>query len=98
MIRGVLDTNVIVSAHLHEDGLEAMVFRLALAGRIILCVSEPFIAEYHGVLSRKKFAFEPSRITRALETIRRASRTVRPKRTLTACPDPEDNRFLECAE
>lgn len=24
-------------------------------------------------------------------------RMVRPKRTLTECPDPEDNRLLECA-
>jgi len=98
MIRVVLDTNVIVSAHLQEEGLEATVFLLALAGKITLCVSQPILAEYQGVLSRKKFSLDPHRVTRSLEKIRRASRKVRPKRTLTACPDPEDNRFLEGAE
>ena len=98
MIRVVLDTNVVVSAHLNEEGLEATVFLLALSGRIVLCVSEPVLAEYAGVLRRRKFALDPSRIARSLETIRRASRKVRPKRSLTACLDPEDNRFLECAE
>ncbi len=98
MIRVVLDTNVIVSAHLHEGGLEATVFLLALSGTITLCVSQPILAEYEGVLSRKKFSLDPHRVARSLEKIRRASRRVRPKRTLAECPDPEDNRFLECAE
>jgi putative PIN family toxin of toxin-antitoxin system len=98
MIRIVLDTNVIVSAHLHEAGLEATVFLLALSRRIIFCVSEPILAEYAGVLRRRKFALDPHRVIRSLEQIRSAGRSVRPKRTLTACPDPEDNRFLECAE
>src|SRR5262249_5042390 len=98
MIRIVLDTNVIVSAHLQEEGLEAAVFLLALAGRITLCVSQPILAEYEGVLSRRKFSLDPHRVTRSLKQIRRASRRVRPTRTLAECPDPEDNRFLECAE
>jgi putative PIN family toxin of toxin-antitoxin system len=98
MIRVVLDTNVIVSAHLHEEGLEATVFLLALSGTIALCVSHPILAEYEGVLSRKKFSLAPHRVTRSLEQIRAASRMVKPKRTLTECPDSEDNRFLECAE
>ena len=98
MIRVVLDTNVIVSAHLQEEGLEATVFLLALSGTITLCISEPTLAEYEGVLRRRKFSLDPLRITRLLEKIRRVSRRVRPKGTLTVCPDPEDNRFLACAE
>ena len=98
MIRVVLDTNVLVSAHLQEEGLEATVFLLALSRRIILCVSEPVLAEYTGVLRRRKFSLDPHRVTRSLEQIRSAGRRVRPKHMLTVCPDPEDNRFLECAE
>jgi putative PIN family toxin of toxin-antitoxin system len=97
MTRVVLDTNVVVSAHLREEGLEATVFLLALSGKITLCVSQPMLAEYEGVLSRRKFSLDPSRVTRSLEQIRRASRRVRPKRTLAVCSDLEDNRFLECA-
>jgi putative PIN family toxin of toxin-antitoxin system len=97
MIRVVLDTNVIVSAHLQEEGLEATVFLLALSRRIMLCISEPILTEYAGVLRRKKFSLDPHRITRTLEEIRSAGRRVQLKDTLTVCPDPEDNRFLECA-
>jgi predicted nucleic acid-binding protein len=41
---------------------------------------------------------DPHHVTRSLEKIRSAGRRVRPKGTLTVCSDPEDNRFLECAE
>src|SRR5262245_38068976 len=98
MIGVVLDTNVIVSAHLQEEGLEATVFLLALSRRIMFCISEPVLVEYEGVLRRRKFSLDPDRVTRALAMIRSAGRTLRPKRTLSVCPDLEDNRFLECAE
>ena len=98
MIRVVLDTNVLVSAHLQEEGLEATVFLLALSRRIRLCVSAPVLAEYAGVLRRRKFSLDPHHVTRSLEQIRSASRRVRSKRTLMVCPDADDNRFLECAE
>src|SRR5712691_5050188 len=89
MIRVVLDTNVLISAHLQEEGLEATVFLLALSRRIRLCVSVPVLEEYARVLRRSKFSLDPHRITRSLEQIRSASRRVRPKRALTVCPDPE---------
>lgn len=98
MIRVVLDTNVIVSAHLNEEGLQATVFRLALARTIRLGVSQPILTEYEGVLRREKFSLDPNRVARSLERIRAVSRRVRPKRMLSVCSDSEDNRFLECAE
>ncbi len=52
LIKVVLDTNVVVSAHLTTGGLEAFVLDLALASKLQLYVS----------------------------------------------PDPDGNRFLECAE
>lgn len=98
MIRVVLDTNVIVSAHLNEEGLEASLLTLALAGKIELCVSEAILAEYEGVLRRKKFSLSPRRITHSLSRIRKASLLVQPSRALYVATDPDDNRFLECVE
>jgi putative PIN family toxin of toxin-antitoxin system len=46
MIRVVLDTNVIVSAYLNQDGLPFYITKLALSGIIQLCSSEPILAEY----------------------------------------------------
>jgi putative PIN family toxin of toxin-antitoxin system len=98
MIQIVLDTNVVISAHLNEEGLQARVFLLALSGKIKLCVSQPILAEYEGVLHRQKFSLDPNRVARSLEKIRAVSRRVRPRRTVSLCPDPDDNRFLECVE
>jgi putative PIN family toxin of toxin-antitoxin system len=94
----VLDTNIIVSAHLNEQGLEAAVLLLVFAGKIKLCVTQPILDEYADVLHREKFHFDSHRIVLSLTKIRSISRKVRPRRLLSVCPDPNDNRFLECAE
>jgi hypothetical protein len=46
MIRVVLDTNIIVSAYLNEDGLPFRILKLALAGAIDLYASESIVEEY----------------------------------------------------
>ena len=55
MIRGVIDTNILVSALLQPSGLPAQVFVLALGGSIQLCVSGEVYAEYEEVISRPRF-------------------------------------------
>ena len=98
MIGVVLDTNVIVSAHLKEKGLEAGVLRLALAGTLAFYVSEPILAEYELLLRRKKFSFEPHRIKQSMTRIRRVGVVVAPTTSVSVSSDESDNRFLECAE
>ncbi len=97
-IRVVLDTNVVVSAHLNSEGYERHVLDLALAGKVQLVVSDIILAEYAGVLRRPTFRFSPAEVSRALRMIRSAARCVTPQRGLSIARDPDDNRFLECAE
>ena len=98
MIRVVLDTNVLVSANLSEEGLEALVVSLALNRKIQLHVSEPILQEYERVLRYPRLKFEAKEVARFLARLRRGSVLVMPTRTLSASPDEADNRFLECAE
>jgi len=98
MIKVVLDTNVVVSAHLSGEGWEDRVLKLALHQRLRLCTSEPILAEYERVLKSPKFNLNPGRIARSLKEIRSASNFVDPTVTLSVSPDEADNRFLECAE
>jgi putative PIN family toxin of toxin-antitoxin system len=98
MIRLVLDTNVLVSANLSAEGLEALVVSLALNQRIQLYVSEPILEEYERVLRYPRFKFEARKVAQFLARLRRSSVLVIPVRTVTASPDEADNRFLECAE
>lgn len=98
MIRVVLDTNVVVSAHLNDEGYERYVLDLALAGRIEIVISEEILAEYEDVLCRPKFAISPKQIAKSLRLIRARGRIVKPRQEVTAASDPDDNCFLECAE
>ena len=98
MIRVVLDTNVLVSANLSDEGLEALVVSLALNQKIQLHVSEPILQEYERVLRYPRLKFKAKEVARFLARLRRGSVVVRPTRTVSASPDQADNRFLECAE
>jgi uncharacterized protein len=97
MIRVVIDTNVVVSANLVDEGLPAAILDLAANKRILMCVSEAVLAEYKEVLERRRLKLAPQRIARSLSVIRKTSLLVKPARTVTVIKDDPDNRFLECA-
>jgi putative PIN family toxin of toxin-antitoxin system len=96
--RVVLDTNVVVSALLKPQGLEDQVLRLALAGRLLLCVSPEVLAEYARVLASPKFKFRPEEIATALRQLEKAGSLFNPARTLRISDHETDNRFYECAD
>jgi uncharacterized protein len=98
MIGVVLDTNIVVSAHLNDVGPEAAVVALAANGKIQLYVSETILAEYEDVLRRGKFNLSPARIDRSLAMIRGASTILADLPAVDVSPHEEDNRFIECAE
>jgi putative PIN family toxin of toxin-antitoxin system len=98
MIRVVIDTNVVVSANLRDEGLPAAILDLAAHRKILMCVSEAVLAEYTEVLQRSRLNLPKRRITRSLAVIRKTSLLVKPTRTITVIKnDDPDNRLLECA-
>jgi len=97
-IRVVLDTNVVVSAHLNPDGYERSVVDLTLSGKLRIFVSEAILREYESVLRRPKFCLKPRSVSHSLLLLRTAARVVAPYGQLNVARDPGDNRFLECAE
>jgi|SRR5579863_5413437 len=94
----VIDTNVIVSAHLSSFGLAHRIFDLAIDRRLRLFVSTPILEEYELVLRRPKFPILPARVDESLGLIRGCATLVEPTFTLDVSHDEPDNRFLECAE
>ena len=98
LLKTVLDTNVVVSAHLEPDGLPRRIFQLALAQKFQLYISSEIFREYEDVLYRDKFGFDPATVAKSLQAIKNAAITVSPRRSLSVSRDPDDNRFLECAE
>ena len=98
MIRVVVDTNVVVSAVLSENGFPASILDLGANKRIMMCVSTEVLEEYEEVLRRPRLKLSLARIEKAMELIRSTSRIVRPRRKLELAADPDDNLFYECAD
>lgn len=98
MRRIVVDTNVVVSGVLVDEGLPALILDLAANKKILMVVSENILAEYEDVLRRPHFKIASTRIEQVLSTIRKTSTVVRSTRTLAISRDESDNRFYECAE
>ncbi len=94
----VLDTNLVVSAFLNPDGLERLVLNLSLSDQADLFITPEIFAEYEEALSRKKFGIEAKLLKAALKLIQDKATLVEPGLTLSASPDPDDNKFLEYAE
>lgn len=98
MIRAVLDTNVVISAVLKRAGLEARVLDLAVEELLLPCVSPPVLDEYQRVLARPFLDAHRMRGRQVLSLLASVSLLVRPRATVAVSRDPDDNRFLECAE
>lgn len=96
-VNAVLDTNVIVSAMLKQNGREALIFDLAKAGRFTLVASEALLGEYEEVLRRPEFGFDPGRLGSELAAIRRLAFLANPLMRVQASSDPDDDMVLECA-
>jgi putative PIN family toxin of toxin-antitoxin system len=96
-VRVVLDTNVLISACLKPEGLEAKMVARALEGGIVACVTEEVWAEYREVLLRDKFRGFRERAETMLTALEARVVRVSAGDTVSAANDEEDNRFLECA-
>lgn len=96
--RLVIDTNIVVSAALKPDGLQRTVLLLAMSKPAALYVSEAVITEYREVLARPELKIRTGLQQQVLRLIRSQSRTIRPSGALHVAKDPDDNKFLECAD
>ena len=97
-LRLVIDTNILVSAALKPDGLQRTVFLLAITKPARLYVSATILMEYRAVLSRPELKIRKGLRRQLLQLITNHSHVVKPARSLLVTKDPDDNKFLECAD
>jgi uncharacterized protein len=97
-LRLVIDTNVVISAALKPEGLQRTTFLLAITKPARLYVSAPILEEYAEVLSRPELKIRKGLRQQLLQLIRNRGNLVVPSRRLEVSGDPDDNRFLECAD
>jgi uncharacterized protein len=97
MFRAVLDTNVIVSAAIKRQGMEAAALDLVIAGKAQLYVSTVILSEYEEVLRRPRFKLLKKEVDGIMRLITARAVSVKPGIRVSVSPDDDDNRFLECA-
>lgn len=97
-LRLVLDTNIVISAVLKPDGLQRTVILLALSKPTRWYVSEPILWEYDWVMSRPSLQIPSGTCRRMMQRIRNGTHLVAPKYRLHVAADPDDDKFLECAD
>ncbi|WP_259129886.1 putative toxin-antitoxin system toxin component, PIN family [Salinibacter ruber] len=93
----VIDTNVFVSSVF--GGFPDQVVQCWFEGRITLCLSEPIVTEYQRVL-RELGAIgeaEERALIEAFASEEGVLYTADPLAIEGASPDPDDDKFLECA-
>ena len=97
-LRLVIDTNIVISAALKPDGLQRTVFLLAITKPARLYVSDAIVAEYREVLARPELKIRKGLRQQLLDLIKNHAQIVKPPRSLQVTSDPDDNKFLECAD
>src|SRR5712692_8029210 len=97
-LRLVIDTNMLVSAALKPDGLQRTVLVLALTKPARLYVTHAILAEYREVLARPEFKIRRGLRQQLFQLMRNHARLVKPTRAIQGANDPDDDRFLECAD
>ncbi len=85
-------------AALKPDGLQRTIFLLAITRPAKLYVSAAIMAEYREVLARPELKIRKGLRQQLLDLIRNHAKTVRPVRPVRVAKDPDDDKFLECAD
>lgn len=98
MTRVVVDTNVLISAAIKRDGLEARVLAMCFSRALENALSDALEAEFRSVGSRKKFARHAETLAALTDALVQASSRVTVSDPPRRCTDPDDDMVLACAE
>jgi len=95
--RVVLDTNILVSALMTPSGNPANVYKMFLAGLLLLVYSEDIMLEYEDVLFRPLLRIPIEDATAVLKAIRQLGELTMPDPSMDDMLDEDDRIFLDAA-
>jgi uncharacterized protein len=88
----------VISAALKPQGLQRTVFLLAISKLARLHMSDAILAKYRMVLARPELRIRRGLQMQFLDLIENRAHFVSPARLVRASSDPDDDKFLECAD
>ena len=76
----VIDTNVIIAAHItkHDDSATRRIIRAVSDGTVVPIVTPAILSEYAEVMSRTKFKIEPETVAATIRYFRERGKNVMP--------------------
>lgn len=96
-MRGILDTNVLVSGLLSPFGPCGEIVRMVVSGQLRLCFDARISLEYTEVLARPKFRFDQDKVAALLYYIRSSGQSIASTPLGNRLPYHDDEPFLEVA-
>ena len=101
-MRVVLDTNVLISAHIKPDGTAAQILEAWRGGGLEVVVSSAILEEYKSSLLkaevRKRHGLMVEQVDELIDTLQEIAISAEAsERLLIVHDDPDDNKFFECA-
>src|ERR1700730_12134009 len=97
-LRLVIDSNILVSAALKPDGLQRTVIVLATSKPARFYVTNAILAKYREVLARPELNILRGLRQQLLQLVRNHAQLIKPARAIQVANDPDDDKFLECAD
>jgi putative PIN family toxin of toxin-antitoxin system len=102
-MRVVVDTNIVVSSYLTPQGKAAQILSYWKDQVFDLIVSEEILSEYQSALLyprvQKLHCMTKEEVEEIIDDFRKFAIVVNPKSKISVVKDdPDDNKFLECAE
>ena len=97
-LKCVLDTNIIISAAISEEGYPAKIFDAAVNKEIKLYVSEDIISEYKDVLSRDYFKISREKVGKMINIVRKLGIMTIPEISAFYMEDESDRIFYDTAQ
>ena len=95
MQRAVLDTNILISAAISNDGNPAKIFEMLLEKKFINYTSQEILEEIEDVIKRPKFGISKEFQKFILDNFRKNSIIIKPVHNEKVAGD--DDKFINCA-
>lgn len=98
MKRVVIDTNILVSAHISSRGNPALIMRMVSYGELQLVYSTEILDEYKRVLAYEKLDIPVQAQNKAIEAVKALGLLVEPIKSSIPLPDESDRAFYDAAK
>lgn len=98
MTKIVLDTNILISAALTEEGNSSKIINMVLNGELAVFFSEDIMKEYTDVFSRPKFRALTDLSNVFINGFKVVGNIIEPERSNIHLPDESDRIFYDAAK